>query len=36
MLLKPFVVNSHGRIVFPGNFFPIACHYVIIFDLCLR
>ena len=22
MLLKPFVVNSHGRIVFPGNFFP--------------
>src|SRR5580692_2215215 len=22
MLLKPFVINSHGRIVFPGNFFP--------------
>ena len=20
--LKPFVINSHGRIVFPGNFFP--------------
>jgi 3-oxoacyl-[acyl-carrier-protein] synthase III len=22
MQLKPFVINSHGRIVFPGNFFP--------------
>ena len=22
MLLKPFVINSHGSIVFPGNFFP--------------
>src|SRR5271165_1374629 len=22
MLLKPFVINSHGQIVFPGNFFP--------------
>jgi 3-oxoacyl-[acyl-carrier-protein] synthase-3 len=22
MSLKPFVINSHGRIVFPGNFFP--------------
>ncbi len=22
MFLKPFVINSHGRIVFPGNFFP--------------
>ena len=22
MLLKPFIINSHGRIVFPGNFFP--------------
>jgi len=22
MLLKPFVTNSHGRIVFPCNFFP--------------
>jgi len=22
MLLKPFVINSHGRIVFPANFFP--------------
>ena len=22
MRLKPFVINSHGRIVFPGNFFP--------------
>lgn len=22
MLLKPFVINSHGHIVFPGNFFP--------------
>jgi len=22
MLLKPFVINSHRRIVFPGNFFP--------------
>src|SRR5271157_192721 len=22
MLLKPFVINSHGRIVFPCNFFP--------------
>ena len=22
MLLKPFVINSYGRIVFPGNFFP--------------
>jgi len=22
MPLKPFVINSHGRIVFPGNFFP--------------
>ena len=22
MLLKPFVINSHGRVVFPGNFFP--------------
>jgi 3-oxoacyl-(acyl-carrier-protein) reductase len=22
MLLKPFVINSHSRIVFPGNFFP--------------
>lgn len=22
MLLKPFVINAHGRIVFPGNFFP--------------
>ncbi len=22
MRLKPFMVNSHGRIVFPGNFFP--------------
>ncbi len=22
MLLKPFTINSHGRIVFPGNFFP--------------
>ena len=22
MLLKPFVINYHGRIVFPGNFFP--------------
>src|ERR1700691_4216268 len=22
MLLKPFVINSHGRIVFPVNFFP--------------
>jgi 3-oxoacyl-[acyl-carrier-protein] synthase-3 len=22
MLLKPFVINTHGRIVFPGNFFP--------------
>jgi 3-oxoacyl-(acyl-carrier-protein) reductase len=22
MLLKPFVINLHGRIVFPGNFFP--------------
>ena len=22
MTLKPFVINSHGRIVFPGNFFP--------------
>ncbi len=24
MLLKPFVINSHGRIVFPGNFFHRA------------
>ena len=22
MSLKPFIINSHGRIVFPGNFFP--------------
>ena len=22
MLLKPFVINSNDRIVFPGNFFP--------------
>ena len=22
MLLKPFIINSHGRIVFPANFFP--------------
>ncbi len=22
MQLKPFIINSHGRIVFPGNFFP--------------
>ena len=22
MQLKPFVINTHGRIVFPGNFFP--------------
>ena len=22
MLLKPFVINTHGQIVFPGNFFP--------------
>ena len=22
MSLKPFVINSHGNIVFPGNFFP--------------
>ncbi len=22
MLLNPFVINSHGQIVFPGNFFP--------------
>jgi len=22
MLLKPFVINQHGRLVFPGNFFP--------------
>ena len=22
MRLKPFRINSHGRIVFPGNFFP--------------
>lgn len=22
MLLKPFVINSHGRIVFPGYFLP--------------
>jgi len=22
MLLKPFIINSHGQIVFPGNFFP--------------
>jgi 3-oxoacyl-[acyl-carrier-protein] synthase-3 len=22
MLLKPFVINSHGRLVFPCNFFP--------------
>ena len=22
MLLKPFTINAHGRIVFPGNFFP--------------
>ena len=22
MLLKPFVINAHGQIVFPGNFFP--------------
>jgi 3-oxoacyl-(acyl-carrier-protein) reductase len=22
MLLKPFIINSHGHIVFPGNFFP--------------
>src|SRR6202158_3228412 len=22
MSLKPFVINSHGHIVFPGNFFP--------------
>src|ERR1700757_4325337 len=22
MTLKPFVINTHGRIVFPGNFFP--------------
>ncbi|MGC2110566.1 MAG: hypothetical protein WA655_13675, partial [Candidatus Korobacteraceae bacterium] len=22
MPLKPFVINAHGRIVFPGNFFP--------------
>ena len=20
--MKPFVVNSHGRLVFPSNFFP--------------